>query len=528
MSRTPAPAIVPGRAMSPRWIVGGGMLGLGIGYFAFFTPYTALARAVSEGRLPGMDRPVRGLELLPPAALGLLASMVVFLAASGWWRLAGRRQVGGVAVPFPGRATAASAFFMALIVGTTTLNFTFAGISILFVLVLERLETIVLAPGVDLVRRRRIHRYSWVALGLCALAAVITLADVDNYRLTLAAAASILTYLAGYSGRFTIMSKHAKTGGPGDRRYFVEEHMSTPVVLVLILAVFALIGQGPAMQALRTGFTAFLTTPAAPWAFAIGVAYEGLFIFTTHIFLDRREFAFGMPVHVCASLLAGVAATFALRAVYGTAAPSHAQFVAAACVLAAAVALSYPALRARLATAPWMAARARPAASAQAAVPAQAALPAAARLLFVCGSSTDRSPMAASIARAELDGAADTWLVDAAGLDVTEPGKPMSPQATDALRRLNVAACEHRTQPLTRELCDQSTVIYTMTAAQRDALLAVAPAAAGKTHCLDPAGADLPSPHRQPADFYHQLAQRIQTHVRHRLAELPALSPTTG
>ncbi len=517
MSSTPEPAIVHGRAMSPRWIVGGGMLGLGIGYFAFFTPYTGLARAVSEGRLPGMDRPVRGLELLPPSALGLLTAMVVFLAASGWWRLARRRRIAGVRVPFPGRETAASAFFMALIVGTTTLNFTFAGISILFVLVLERLETLVLAPGVDLIRRRRISRYSWVALALCALAAVVTLTDVDNYHLTVAAALSILTYLAGYTGRFSIMSKHAKTGGPGDRRYFVEEHMTTPVMLVLILAAFALIGQGPAMQALRAGFTTFLTTPAAPWAFAIGVAYEGLFIFTTHIFLDRREFAFGMPVHVCASLLAGVAATFGLRAIYGTAAPSQAQFVAAACVVAAAFALSYPAIRAWLTTMSWVGGRR-----------ATGLLPAPARVLFVCGNSTDRSPMAAAIARAELTGVTGHWLVEAAGLDVTEPGAPMSPQAVDALRRLNITACDHRSQRLTRELCDQSTIIYTMTAAQREALLALAPAAAGKTYCLDPAGADLPSPGRQPAEFYQGLAERIQSLVRQRLTELPALSPTAG
>jgi hypothetical protein len=53
------------------------------------------------------------------------------------------------------------------------------------------------------------------ALALCAIAAAVTLGDVQNYNLTWAAALSIVTYLAGYVGRFSIMSRHAKTGTPG-------------------------------------------------------------------------------------------------------------------------------------------------------------------------------------------------------------------------------------------------------------------------------------------------------------------------
>ncbi len=480
-----------------------GMLGLGIGYFAFFTPYSGLARAVSDGLLPGMDRPVRGLELLPPAALGLLCSMVLFLAASGWWRQARTRQVAGVRLPFPGRETAASAFFMAMIVGTTTLNFTFVGISILFVLVLERLETIVLAPSIDLVRRRRIHVYSAVALGLCALAAVITLADVDNYRLSVAAALSIATYLAGYVGRFDIMSRHAKTGGPADRRYFVEEHMTTPVILLGLLAVPALIDHGPAMHALREGFTTFLTTPAAAYAFGIGVCYEGLFIFTTHIFLDRREFAFGMPVHVCASLLAGVAATFSLRALFGTAAPSPAQFAAAVCVVGAALVLSYPALYARFA------------------LPSQAA--ASKRLLlFVCGGNIARSAMAEAVARAELAGAGATgWAAHSAGLSPRSPGAPMAADAVDALRRLGVPVHPHRSRQLTSQMCRDSAAVYCMTREQRAAVIELAPEARDRTFCLDPAE-DIPEP--SGVDMVLQSAQRIHRQVRARLGEQFALA----
>jgi protein-tyrosine-phosphatase len=472
-----------------------GMLGLGIGYFISYTPYTGLARGVSDGLLPGVDRPVRGLELLPPAALGLLTSMVVFLLVSGWWRQARTRVIAGRRVPFPGRETAASACFMAVIVGTTTLNFTFVGVSILFVLVLERLETLVIAPLIDVARRRKIRVYSWAALALCGAAAVVTLADVNNYHLTLAVALSILGYLAGYTGRFRIMSRHAKTGGPVDRRYFVEEHMTTPVVLVAALGLFALLGQ----ESLRAGFTTFLTTPAAAWAFGIGVCYEALFIFTTHIFLDRREFAFGMPVHVCASLLAGVAATFILRAMYGTAPPSAAQLVAGGCVIVAAFALSYPTLRARFGPPPL-----------------ERLVPNRNVLTFVCGGNAIRSPMAEAVARAELAGS--SWQVRSAGVSVAAPGGPISPLAVDALRRLGIPVPRHASTGLTAALCEGSTLLYCMTAAHREAILALAPQARGRVFCLDPAG-DLAEPDHGNPESFVDCARRIRTLVRDRLDE---------
>lgn len=490
----------------PFWLAGG-MLGLGIGYFISYTPYTGLARGVSEGLLPGIDDPVKGLQILPPSALGLLFSMVVFLIVSKWWRLARSREIAGVRVPFPGRETAASACFMAVIVGTTTLNFTFVGISILFVLVLERLETLVLAPSIDLVRRRKIHMYSQVALGLCAVAAVVTLADADNYTLSVAAALSILCYLAGYAGRFDIMSRHAKTGTTDDRRYFVEEHMMTPIMLTAALAVLAIIGQGESMLRLRDGFTTFFGSPTTPWvwwAFGIGVCYEALFIYTTHIFLDRRPFAFGMPVHVCASLLAGVAATFILKAMYGTSAPSNAQFVAAACVIGAAFALSYPNFLA------WRANRR----------PARPAGPGERRqLVFVCGANTSRSPMAAAIAHHEMTGTDLPWQATSAGVNVTASGAGLSRDAAVALRELGVPVPRgHQSTPLTPQLCDRSVAVYCMTRDQRDTVVAMAPDAANRTYCLD-AAADVPDPVGQPPEMYLGVARRIQAAVRARLAE---------
>jgi protein-tyrosine-phosphatase len=478
-----------------------GMLGLGIGYFAWYTPYSGLAKGLSGGLLPGVDDPVGGLVLLPGVAIGMLGAMLVFVTVSGWWRYARTAQVGRLTVPVPGRETAAAAAWMALIVATTTLNFTFAGFSILFMLVMMRIETILLAPTMDLIRRRRINWYSWAAIGLSLLSALVALADVTSYELSAVAFASLAIYLIGYTGRFDIMSRHAKTGLPSDRRYFIEEHMTTPVMLMLLLAVPALLNQGSAMHALREGFTSFLTSPAAPYAIATGVCYEGLFIFTTLIFLDRREYAFCMPVHVCASLLAGIASSFGLRVLFGTAPPTTAQLVAAVCVVLAAFTLSYPAIRARLA----------------------ARRPPVHRLLFVCGGNLARSPMAEAIARAELGRLPRQWVrrweVVSAGVSVTNAGARIAVPAAEALQRLEVAPGEHRARPLTPELCAESTAVFCMTEAQRTAVVALAPAATERAFRLNPI-ADIPEPAGGAVESYVDCARWIRQLVRSRLWEL--------
>jgi protein-tyrosine-phosphatase len=472
------------------------MLGLGIGYFLSYTPYSALAKAMSSGLLSMTGGPVGGLVLLPAAALGTLCAMPVTLTALRWWGHARRRTVGRVSVPVPGRETATSAFWMALIVGSTTLNFTFPGVSILLVLVLGRISTLLIAPTVDLIRRRRIHLYSAAAVALSLLSAVIALSDVDNYRLTLAAVLSLSAYAIGYTGRFLVMSKSVKNGElPADRRYFVEEHMTTPVFLVAILAIPALIGAGPAMQALRTGFTGFLLTPAVVPAFGIGVLYEGLFVFTTLIFLDRREYSFCVPVHVCSSLLAGVAASVGLRVIFGAAPPSTAQLVAAAIVVLAALVLSYPAIAAR-----W-AGR----------VPT---------VLFVCGGNTIRSPMAVAIARAELATANGIGVlrVLCAGIAVSTPGAPIEAAAAGALRELDVPVPPHAARRLTRRMCLASDTVYCLTGAQRDEVVALAPAVAGRIRCLDPEG-DVPEPVAGSMESTVDCARRIQVLVRRRVDE---------
>jgi protein-tyrosine-phosphatase len=492
--------------MADKWWSRWGIAGLGLGYFLWYVPYCALTKALSSGTLRGLG-PVPGLVLLPAVALGTLAAVPVFLLLTGWGRYARRRRVLGLDLPVPGRETLASGFWTALIIGTTTLNFTFAGVSILLMLLLMRSGVLILSPIVDKVRQKTVQRASWAAFALSFLAGVVALADVRSYTMTLAAGLSLGAYLAGYIGRFEIMSRHAKLGDEaGDRRFFVEENIAAALILVALLAVPALLGGSAAAFALRQGFTSFLTTRAALPAFAVGVLYEGLFICGTLIYLDRREYTYCVPVNRCSSLLAGVASSYLLAALFGLAVPSSGLLAASGIVVAALLVLSWPVLAAGARRA---GARMQP--------------PAAARLfVFVCSGNTCRSPMAAAVARAEIAASRGRagWTALSAGL-TPRLGEPMTAEAGVALRELGVPAGEHRASALTPELIARAEMVFCMTQKLRGAVLALAGdlAAAGKIVCLDPEG-DIPDPIGSALPVYTSCAERIREMVRLRFGAL--------
>jgi protein-tyrosine-phosphatase len=199
-------------------------------------------------------------------------------------------------------------------------------------------------------------------------------------------------------------------------------------------------------------------------------------------------------------------ASLGLHGVFGAPLPSSAQYVAATAVISAAFMLSIPTIRA------FVAQR-----YGEPVIPRRL-------MLFVCGGNTSRSPMAAAIARAELaavnGNGAVHWDVESAGVAVREPGAPLSAQAVAALRDLGIdESFDHRAKQLTPTMCVDTDVVYCMTREQRDKVIAIAPGAAERTICLDPAVADVDDPAGGPADAYQGCATRLRTLVRARLQE---------
>src|SRR4051812_7600794 len=104
--------------------------GFALGYFLTYIPYSAPTRALSLGTPLGVDGPVPGLLLLPATAVATSVTLLLFLTLGGCWRRLERRAVLGHAVPVVRVQTFVSGLATATIIATTTLSYTFAGISI--------------------------------------------------------------------------------------------------------------------------------------------------------------------------------------------------------------------------------------------------------------------------------------------------------------------------------------------------------------------------------------------------------------
>ncbi len=479
---------------------------LGLGYYISYTPYSGLTKALSNGLLPGTGGPVKGPVLLPISAIATVIGMFSFITVKGWWKYAGRREFFGYQIPFPRLLTFLSGVCLATIMGTTTLAFSFAGLSIVLVLVLLRGGTLIIAPLVDHIVGRRVRWFSWTAMVVSLAAVLMALSDASTYTLTIVAVIDVAAYLAAYFFKLQFMSHLAKSDDrSATLRYFVEEQIVASPLLVVVLVVLALIGAGDVMMGFRTGLTSFAMTPGAFYAVLVGLSYAALCICTTLIFLDRRENTFCVPMHCGSSMLSGFTATAILALLFNQSGPTMAQNVSAGFLVIALGFLSplhhfdryfKRTKRARL-------------------------------FLFVCSGNTCRSPMAAAIANSEIANrlgipvdALETVNVRALSAGVSaRVGAPLTPEAAEVLGSFDVPVRPHAARNLTPELASEAELIFCMTKAHRQAVVEMLPQFASKTYCLH-ADTDVDDPIGKGMAAYVACARQIQRLVQLRLSEL--------
>src|SRR5205807_1865374 len=200
-----------------------GIWTLTLGYFLFYIPYSGMSKAVTSGLLTG-GQLIPGTELLPAAGLSTGITVLLFITVMRWWKYGRKRRIFGLNIVFPRRHTLISGVGFATIIFTTTLAYSFSGVSIMLALVLMRAGVLIMSPVIDRVFRRRVRWFSWTGLMLSLVALVISFTGVREYQLSLGALLSLAAYLCGHALRIPTMTWIAKTGEPEIAvGYFVEE-----------------------------------------------------------------------------------------------------------------------------------------------------------------------------------------------------------------------------------------------------------------------------------------------------------------
>ena len=310
------------------------------GYFAAYAPYSALTKALSDGAL---GEKLSGNAILPVSTFVSVVGMLLFMAITGWWRLAHTTRVFGFDVPTPTRWTLLSGLCTAAIITTTTLAYTFSGVSIVLMMLLMRGGVLISAPIVDSLSGRKVQWTNWVALGLTLASLLVAASNWDNLALTATALIDVLAYVASYFVRLRFMSRLAKSDSPeATKKYFVEEQLVAAPVAFGALVVLSLIGEGRVLQEIRTGFTHVPFSSSVWTVMLIGLFSQGTGVFGALVLLDKRSNSFTVPVNRASSVLAGVAATVILTLWLDRPAISGRELIGAALVTVAIVVLSVP------------------------------------------------------------------------------------------------------------------------------------------------------------------------------------------
>lgn len=327
-----------------------GIAALCFGYFASYIPYSMGTKMITKGLFSGMGGTgFSGFEIAPATVLGSFVSMYLFITIKGWWKHATHSKILGISVPRPQWFTFISGICTSGVIITTTLAYTFSGISIVFAMLLMRGGVLILAPVVDVIirkRKRKIYWPSWVA-ALLSLGALFTaFTGKTGTAITVVAAIDIILYLGCYFMRFLFMGSRAKSSDEDEKiRFFVEEQLTANPFLFMTLFVVALIGSGMGAETipakLWAGFTSFLFSGFFFHAFIIGIFSYGTGLFGTLILLDKREHTFCVPANRCSSIVAGVVATYLLAIFYGQRYPGVDELTGVALILGAIIFLSY-------------------------------------------------------------------------------------------------------------------------------------------------------------------------------------------
>ena len=490
---------------------------LGLGYFAFYIPYSVLIKALSSNMLMdyGVVSSVASLSptaFLPIVLMGTVITMPLIIYSLGWYRYLGKNKFEPIDPQNRlmksrndiglSRWTIYSGLSFAVIVATTTLAYSFVGVSIVFALLLMRGGVLIMSPLVDIGFNRTVHWYSWLALSITLLAVGFSLLQVDEYFLNGMVLLNLLGYLLGYMLRLRQMNLYAKDAQENlNRQFFVAENIVAMMALVVIAAA-TLMYHLLSHDVVFVEYVYLMVQSEVWWpALLIGVFYGVLGIFGSLIYLNRRENTFSIPVNRGASLLSGIVASLLIMYFFDGANLSVVQVASALVICFALFIMSFFDDR-------------------QAKLHQHSTENPMQRIwLFICDGNRMRSPMAAAICNKLLakqliemgDKNGDIY-ADSAALVLGEK-RDLPETARAALAEFNIRVDGHRAKQVSKRQIRQAEKIVCMNRFQCEALIDEFPWVASKVVNLG-GETEISKPLGQEKHHFIDLANILYEHIQ--------------
>ncbi len=471
---------------------------LALGYFAFYVPYSGMTKSLSKGLFSEKGTIISGFEMLPIVLLGTVMGFFAILLITGWWKLAGTISFFGLKIPFASnKHTFFSGVATAIIIATTTLAYSFTGISIVFAALLMRGGVLIMAPFIDTLYRRRIQWYSWLAFGLTLFSLLIVFSEKIGFTLNSAAIINITAYLTGYFFRLQFITYKAKTNdNSSNKTYFIEEMISAMTIILVVPPLLALIGQGELMLSLRNGYTSFLSSGLIIPTLSIGLLYSCLYIFGSRIYLNHRENTFCIPINRCASLLAGVTSAILLSFIFERQFFTNTQLIGAVMLVLAIFSLNTPKIIEAI---------------------KQSIIEEQRTYIFVCPGNTGRSPMAQAICMDKMMVHYNANRRRKRKLNIEilsaaisgEEGIPIQTNALYALKELKYNSISHSSNPMSNIDIESANKILCMSSEHKQEIIRKFPEAKDKVYALDTESI-IPIPHGKGKKAYIECAKKLE------------------
>jgi hypothetical protein len=332
----------------------GRLIQLCIGYFAFYV-VTGISAKLFTARDAAVSLGLGQINYMIYNTVGGMLTALIIVMAKRWYLLKSNRLFswGRLSLPYEVSYIIPSGLMTAVIIPTTTLMYTFEGMSVMVAMVIMRASVIVISRVVDAVQiaRRILHKKVYkeenFAVVLALLAAGINLFWVqagDFDFLHNPAAVIILTsYVIAYAIRIYIMNYFKNTrarGVPLDNCGFFGIEQIAAFVFALSLGV--LFFNAPqwlgwnAAQVFQFHDSIATLDPMWGWAVISGTAFGAVAFFSVFLFMFKgRTATFAGLVNRLTSLTAGTAATLISAIVLGTKFPKIQDWISLAFILIA-------------------------------------------------------------------------------------------------------------------------------------------------------------------------------------------------